>query len=185
MRHLQGFAIVSVIVTTFAGAAIAASDQDICQKESGDVAIAACNRAINSHKLKGKSLAIVYINRGAEWKAKKLDDKALADYSMAVKLDPTVPATYNNRANIYRDRGELDRAIADYSTAIRLDPLYTAAFTNRGLAYEEKADFEKARADFQAALSVPPKHNDGEWAQKKAREKLEALKDKGGALKGQ
>ena len=90
----------------------------------------------------------------------------------------SIPAIYNNRANIYRERGDLDRAIADYSTAIRLDPLYTAAFTNRGQAYQEKGQLDKAREDYQAALSVPAKHNDGEWAHKRARERLEELKGK-------
>jgi tetratricopeptide (TPR) repeat protein len=175
---LKVFTIACAIVGTLAGAAMAADDREICNKESGDVAIAACNRAINSGKFKGKSLAIVYVNRGAEWRGKKEADKALADYNVAIKLDPTVAAIFNNRANIYRDRGDLERAIADYSTAIPLDPLYTAAFTNRGLAYVEKKDFEKARTDFQAALSVPPKHNDGEWAQKTAREQLDELKSK-------
>lgn len=168
----------AAVLGALAGAAVAADDRDICQKESGDVAIAACNRAINSGKYKGSSLAIVYVNRGAEWKAKKENDKALADYTRAIKLDSSIPAIYNNRANIYRERGEFDRAIADYSTAIRLDPVYTAAFTNRGLAYERKDMVDKAREDYQAALAVPPKHNDGKWAQDTARERLEQLKDK-------
>jgi tetratricopeptide (TPR) repeat protein len=164
-------------LAVLAGAA-AADDMDICNKESGDVAIAACNRAIKSGKYKGKSLAIVYINRGAEWKAKKENDKALADYTRAIKLDSSIPAIYNNRANIFRERGELDRAISDYSTAIRLDPVYTAAFTNRGLAYEQKNMFDKAREDYNSALAVPPKHNDGKWAQDTARDHLERLKGK-------
>jgi tetratricopeptide (TPR) repeat protein len=178
MRLVKTLLCAGVALGALAGAAIAADDRDICQKESGDVAIAACNRAINSGKFKGNALAIVYINRGAEWKAKKENDKALADYTKAINLDSSIPAIYNNRANIYRERGELDRAIADYTTAIRLDPLYTAAFTNRGLAYEQKDMFDKAREDFQAALSVPPKHNDGQWAQDTARERLEELKGK-------
>ena len=64
--------------------------------------------AIKSGKLTGKSLAIVYINRGAEWKAKKDNEKALADYTIAINLDSSIPAIYNNRANIYSERGELD-----------------------------------------------------------------------------
>lgn len=178
MKLVKTMALAGIVLAGLAPAAAAADDRDICQKESGDVAIAACNRAIKSGKYTGKSLAIVYINRGAEWKAKKDNEKALADYTIAINLDSSIPAIYNNRANIYRERGELDRAIADYSTAIRLDPLYTAAFTNRGLAYEDKEMFAKAREDFQASLSVPAKHNDGEWAHKTARRHLEDLKGK-------
>lgn len=177
MRPIKTLLFAAAVLGGLAGSALA-SDFDVCQKESGDVAIAACNRAINSKKYKGNLLSLLYIYRGAEWKGKGENDKALADYSMAIKLDPSVPAIYNNRANIIRDRGELDRAIADYDTAIRLDPLYTAAFTNRALAYEAKQDYEKARSDFRAALSVPPKHNDGAWAQQTAREHLDELKGK-------
>ena len=177
MRPIKTLLLAGAVLGALAGSAVA-DDFAICQKESGDVAIAACNRAINSNKYKGNLLSLLYIYRGAEWKGKGENDKALADYSRAIKLDPSVPAIYNNRANIIRDRGELDRAIADYDTAIRLDPLYTAAFTNRGLAYEKQGKYQKARSDFRAALSVPPKHNDGEWAQQTAREHLEELKDK-------
>ena len=179
-------ALISLVLIVVAGAypaAVAAQgaedDRETCQKQSGDVAIAACGRAIASGKFKGKSLAVIYVNRGAEWKDKNQTDKALADYAAALKLDPGQPAIYNNRANILGDRGDTDRALADYNTAIKLDPAYTAAYTNRGLLYEEKkSDYAKARADFEAALKLPPKHSDGEWAQETARQRLEALKDK-------
>lgn len=180
MRIFPKAVLVGALACALAGTARASeADRDACQKESGDTAIAACNRAIASGKFKGKTLAIIYVNRGAERKGKNELNKALADYASALKLDPSQAAVYNNRANIHVDRGDTDRALADYNTAIKLDPMYTAALTNRGLLYEEKkSDYTKARADFQAALKVPPKHSDGEWAQDTARERLEAIKDK-------
>src|SRR5512141_1906746 len=106
MRPIKTLLWSGVVLGALAGAAVAADDMEICNKESGDVAIAACNRAINSGRYKGKTLAIIYVNRGAEWRGKKDDDKALADYTRAIQLDSSIPAIYNNRANIYRDRGD-------------------------------------------------------------------------------
>ena len=178
MRNLSLAVAISAIGCMLTGGAAAADDRDICQMQTGDAAIAACSRAIRSGKLKGKTLALAYAHRGAEWKGKNEIGKALADYGTALKLNPALAAVYNNRGVIASERGEFDRALANYATAIRLDPLYTAAFTNRGLAYEEKKEAVKARADFDAALAMPAKHNDGEWAHKTARDRLEALKGK-------
>jgi tetratricopeptide (TPR) repeat protein len=175
MRRL--IAIVAVAVFCSLAGAAAADDMHSCFADSGDVAIAACSRAINSRRYKKTDLARLYVNRGAEWDTKKEYDKELADLSEAVKYDSSVAAIYKNRAKVYRIRGEIERAITDYTTAIRLDPKYTAAFTNRGLAYEDQKDVASAKTDYHAALAMPPKYNDGAWAHQTARERLDALGD--------
>jgi tetratricopeptide (TPR) repeat protein len=173
----------TTIIAAFAllvdlGGRASADDFDVCYRDSGDVAIAACTRAINSRQYKGVKLAQLYVNRGAEWDNKGEFDKELADLSEAIKHDVSQAAIYKNRATVYRKRGELERAITDYTTAVGLDPKYTAAFTSRGLAYEEKKDFANAKADYRAALAVPPKYNDGQWAHTIAGAHLEALTEK-------
>ena len=49
-------------------------------------------------------------------------DKAIADYTEAIHLDPTDAQAYNNRGIAYVDKSDLDNAIADHTTAIRLGP---------------------------------------------------------------
>src|SRR5262249_39594187 len=49
----------------FVGAA-AADDLDVCHDASGDVAISACTRAIESGHLSKHNLAVAYTNRGGE-----------------------------------------------------------------------------------------------------------------------
>src|ERR1700709_2438763 len=75
-----------------------AGDWDICAKESGDAALAACNRTITSGDYDGGVLALAYSNRGVEWQAKGDLAKALADFDAAIKNDPLQAAAYNNRA---------------------------------------------------------------------------------------
>ena len=67
------------------------------------------------------------------------NDRAIADYNEAIRLDPKYAAAYNNRGNAYRDKGDTDRAIADFNEAIRLDPKLAHAYNNRGNAYVTKA----------------------------------------------
>src|ERR1039458_6495975 len=55
-----------------------------CDKTSGDSAIAACTRAIDSGKFKGHKLAILFSNRGAEWSKKGQHDRAITDYNEAI-----------------------------------------------------------------------------------------------------
>ena len=59
----------------------AADDSQTCWKESGDVAIAACSRAIKSGRFKGHALAVIYTNRGIEYSRKNDYDRAIADCS--------------------------------------------------------------------------------------------------------
>ena len=52
-------------------------------------------------------------------------DKAIADYTEAIRLEPAQPAAYFNRGNARLEKKEYDKAIADYTEAIRLEPAAT------------------------------------------------------------
>ncbi len=140
-----------------ARAATAADEMKICHDQSGDVAIAACTRAIESGRLTKRNLAYAYTSRGVEWRAKGEVDRAIYDHSEAIRTDPTVPEAWYNRGNAYRQKGDYDRAIADYNEAIRLRASDPDFFTNRGLAYQDKGDKAHADADFAAAQRLKKK----------------------------
>ena len=53
-------------------------------------------------------------------------DKAIADFSKAIEIDPKSAIAYNNRGWAYEGKKDYDRAIADYSKAIEIDPKYDA-----------------------------------------------------------
>ena len=98
-------------------------------------------------RLRTPTGAIAYRSKGE-------NDRAIADYNEALRLDPKNAIAYANRGLAYRDKGDTDRAIADYTEAIRLDPKNARAYVNRGLAYEKLADFARARADYNTALGL-------------------------------
>jgi tetratricopeptide (TPR) repeat protein len=116
----------------------AADDVDTCGKASGDEAIAACTRAINSGRYSGRQLAALFNNRCSEWNGKQERQGAIADCSQAIRLKPDHADAFYNRGNTYNAKGPYDRAIEDYNQAIRLNPNDACAFFNRGVSWERK-----------------------------------------------
>jgi tetratricopeptide (TPR) repeat protein len=79
---------------------------------------------------------------------KKDYDRAIADYSEALKLQPNNAVIHNNRGTAFHFKKNYDRAIADYDQAIKIDPNNTDARTNRDNARDAKraaATAEKPR----------------------------------------
>ncbi|GHU52814.1 hypothetical protein FACS1894200_13340 [Spirochaetia bacterium] len=67
--------------------------------------------------------AFAYNNRGIAYKNKGEYDRAIADYTQAITLDPNYAVAYAGRGIIYDDyKGDYQRAIADYTQALKLDP---------------------------------------------------------------
>ncbi|WP_439394981.1 tetratricopeptide repeat protein [Bradyrhizobium sp. PMVTL-01] len=142
-------------ILVVAGPAAADDDATRCSREAGDVAIAACTRAINSG---AGQPSINYNNRGLAYRRKGENDRAIADYTEALRLNPKYAIAYNNRGLAFSEKGENDRAIADYNEALRLDPKYAIAYNNRGLAYWRKGENDRAIADYNEALRLNPKY---------------------------
>ena len=135
----------------------AADDATRCSRETGDVAIAACTRAINSSAgRQDPKYAQAYYNRGNAYSNKGDTDRAIADYTAAIQLDPTYANAYYNRGNGYSNKGDTARAIADYSEAIRLEPTYANAYYNRGNAYGNKDYTHRAIADYTETIRLDP-----------------------------
>ena len=83
-------------------------------------AIQECTLAIESGKLSQTQLANAYHDRGwAYWK-KGDHDKAIADFTKAIELDPKFVPAYDIRGGLYRRKGEDAKADADYRKAREL-----------------------------------------------------------------
>ena len=119
-------AIVVVTALPFCGTA-AADDRETCKTASGDVAIAACSRAIASKKHKGRNLSLLHTNRGVEYGAKDDYDRAIADHDQAIKIDPKNALAYNNRGIVKLKKGDEEGGNADIARARQLQPGIGAA----------------------------------------------------------
>src|SRR5262249_13848996 len=94
---------------------------------------------------------------GIEYARKGERDRAIADFSEAIRLDPKYANAFVNRGIAYAKKSEYDRAIADYSEAIRLDPQNASAFWNRGRANRAKGEGTGGREELDQTTQLRPK----------------------------
>jgi tetratricopeptide (TPR) repeat protein len=134
----------------------AAIDRETCFAETGDVAIAACTRLIESGEFMGNGLAPIYFNRGVTWYDMGDHDRAIQDYNEAIKLNPNFEQAFFNRGNAFDENEQFERAIQDYDRAIALKPDYAKVFNNRGYAYDEEGAFDRAIQDYDRAIALKP-----------------------------
>ena len=153
----------------------APDDAKACAKESGEIAIDACSRAIKSGRYKGRDLARQYLYRGVEQGLKQEYDLALADYGEAAKIDKKYADAFYNRCVIFNLKKQYDQAVADCGQAIKLGPSPNAMtatggehlgndrtisdyYAERGFAYLKKDDYAHALFDLDNAIRANPRN---------------------------
>jgi len=97
-----------------------------------------------------------HLDRARCYKQKEEFDKAIADYTKVIELEPKhkeIACVYENRALSYCQKGDFDKAIEDYNRAIGLDN-WSYYYYLRGKAYAEKGDVDKAIADYAEAVKL-------------------------------
>lgn len=135
-----------------------AADWDDCRVVTKPAsAIPACTRLILSGSLRPADKAIAYYDRGTAYRHQGDPDRAIADFTQAVSLDPKRADAFNNRGLSYQDKADFDRALADYDAAIRINPRYAEAYSNRGLVDIAKGLYEQALTDYGRAVAINPR----------------------------
>jgi tetratricopeptide (TPR) repeat protein len=93
-------------------------------------------------------------DRGVAALDRKDHDRAIADFTEAVRHNPKYAAAYYNRGFAYLDQKDYDHAIADYDQVIGLNPKLASAYSNRGIAYRAKGALDRANADLDRAHAL-------------------------------
>ena len=83
-----------------------------------------------------------YIDRGTAYYDLQEYDKAISDYTEAIRLNPNNPETFYSRGIIYKSQGKLDKATADFNRA----------------SIHNKAEAPKAPASSPVANKLPNKN---------------------------
>ena len=84
-------------------------------------------------------------------------DKAIADYTDAIRLGPNERTIYLRRASLWSQKADYDKAIADYTVVIRLDPERADGYYGRGVAFREAKKYERAIADLNHVIKLTAK----------------------------
>ncbi|HLH10823.1 MAG TPA: tetratricopeptide repeat protein [Methylovirgula sp.] len=157
MRWFLGF--VAVPLVLFGSPAFAASQTDFAdcmQMQDLDRGITGCSHIAQDESGLPHDRAVAYFDRGVDYYSRGDLERAISDWSAAIKLDATYVHAYNNRAKAYRAKGDYMLAIADDSDAIKLDPSHATAYKGRGIALLLSGQTAKAEADFKQAIAIDP-----------------------------
>lgn len=106
-----------------------------------------------------KSVADSHLNLGNEHYSAGRFDKAAAEYSRAIALNPRFVNAYYNRGVAYKRAGQYELAITDFTKAISLDADDASLYLGRADVYVLQHKFDAAIADYSKAILVDPKHS--------------------------
>jgi tetratricopeptide (TPR) repeat protein len=92
-----------------------------------DKIIASCGALIGNEKAPKADRVKALIARATAYERKDQIDRAIGDYDIALRLDPTLADIFNARGELWRKKGDRPRALADFGAAIKLNPNHSAA----------------------------------------------------------
>ena len=93
-------------------------------------------------------------NSGIGFAVRLENDRAIAEFTKAIELDPKYADAYNRRGASYSNKKDDDRAVADFTKAIELNPKFDMAYINRGASYMVKKKYDLAIADFTKVIET-------------------------------
>ena len=115
---------------------------------------------ISAEGIDTRSMLKVYYEKGRAWHGQGAYDKAIAEYTKVLEIDPTYALAYYHRGNAKYNKGEFSQAIVDYTKALELRPQDATICFLRGTAWFKKGDFDQAVADYTRALEMSPGYED-------------------------
>jgi lipoprotein NlpI len=164
-------AILFLLAAALTAGVYAADREPECGAVTGnpELAIKVCTRLIEFAGLDRADLARVYYTRGAEWASQGNHDRAIADFDVAISLDPKLAGAYFNRALSWSEKSEHDRAIADYDAALQLSPRDAKAHVGRAVELTVKGEYKRAIADYEQVIRIEPQNTMGYFGRGRAR----------------
>jgi tetratricopeptide (TPR) repeat protein len=146
---IAGAVITCTVSSAFSGRAFAATSEPTDEQigsapcvaaltaNDDDKIIASCGALIGNEKAPKADRVKALTARGAAYERKDHVDRAIGDYDIALRLDPTLADIFNARGELWRKKGDRPRALADFGAAIKLNPNHSAARSNyKSLALE-------------------------------------------------
>jgi tetratricopeptide (TPR) repeat protein len=129
-----------------AAPARADDNSDACFNKTGQEAITGCTRAIQSGKFKGSGLAVLYNNRGIEERQLRDFDRAIADYTQAIRFDSDFTGAYAGRGLAWEGKGDIEKAKTDYRKALTVKQKYNDGKWAHDTSRDRLAALEKKDA---------------------------------------
>lgn len=131
---------------------LSTAQADVSSTEEAQELIDSISNQIDKNRHKAE----LYIKRGDLYFLTHDFDNAVDDFSLAIKLDPSLDAAWYGRGMAQGRRGYIKEGIADLSVYLKKNPNDSKAFTKRGVRYLWNGEKENARQDLLKAIKLNP-----------------------------
>ncbi len=138
MLRPAGLAVLLIVAWSQTAQADIFQDQRWCDDKDThpDIRIGACTRNIQSGRVTGRNLAVVFYNRGNAYIYAGQFDRAIADNTEAIRIRPDFAEAFFNRGMAYAKKGVRNRIVPDFKKAYDLgfrDPLLLKTLRSVGV----------------------------------------------------
>ncbi len=116
-------------------------------------AIAACTWLLEQNREPPSNVAVALYNRGNERRRIGQHEAAAGDFTAALAIVPSDPATLLNRAIVRRAMGDRANALVDLNAALRAAPGNPNILANRCITRRRLGEGDAALADCDAAIA--------------------------------
>ena len=99
---------------------------------------------------------VAYYCLGAHISDEGRSDEAIADYRLALQINPTYGEAHNNLGVELASRGEIDEAMKCFRDAMRVSPRLASAYSNLGMALVRQGKEREALQQYQESLRLNP-----------------------------
>lgn len=147
-----------LLVISFSSAIMisAAQADSSANKYSYEEIISYCNDRIQKYP----SDIDCYKARAEARYFKKEYQLAIADYLIAIEIDPTDPLLFYNLGIIYLEATQYDKAVESTSISIELDSSFAKSYLARGKSMFELKKYQNSVADFRYAKALEPDNDE-------------------------
>jgi len=123
--------LIVLVISLWATGARADRYADCQQVTDLDLKIRACTKIIDRGKQEPRVLrASAYLARGVAYSRRGDADRANADFTKAIALEPNSATAYIYRGRAYETKGNREQAIVEYRKALEIDPSNRSAQLN-------------------------------------------------------
>ena len=102
--------------------------------------------------------AATRIRQGDGYRSSRQYDRAIVEYSEAIRLDPRSAEAYFNRGLAFEAIGSDRNALEDFSAVIRLNRKDATALERRATVHFRMGAYDRAAGDYDAALVIDPRN---------------------------
>jgi tetratricopeptide (TPR) repeat protein len=103
-----------------------------------------------------KDFKLTYFNHGYALVQLMQDDRAIAKYLQAIRIDPIFIEAHHNLGQIYLRHNEFDKAAEAFTEVLRQDPKHVSSNLYLARVYIAKGDKTLARTYLRTVLDVSP-----------------------------